>query len=96
MSKEFVAVVTEGMSEAAYAVADHTSIVAIESAVAKALAHPDFAKQVRAYAAAVARGLVPGIRAARTRDEYDEGFADGHNACRERVEESIDRWEKGE
>lgn len=98
MSKEFVAVVTEGMLVAADHAYDRLTgemLAHDEGRVIlnAALAHPDFQRQVRAYAAAVARGCVP--------DELKEdvliaGAGAGHSYCRAETLAAIDRWERGE
>ena len=108
MSKEFVAVVTGAMRKAAETATVHAmfrgqpvylspqNASEWERAISAVLTHPDFQRQVRAYAAAVARGCVPDLEIALTHGGEEESKAAFFNACRAETLANIERWERGE
>ena len=89
MSREFKPEVTVGMVVAAF----ERSGVSTSDMISAALAHPDFRRQLRKWAAEEMRGLVAD-------DADDEAYLfdcanrRGYNACRAETLANIEAWEK--
>lgn len=89
--KTFEPVVTPGMVRALMNTEGGT-----DKALAAALANPDFQRQLRAYAAEVARAMVPDKQVALlfSSDPAKCFYPVGFNQCRAATLSAIDEWEK--
>ena len=82
--------VTEGMQKATWHIAPEPT----ETEVFRAMtAHPDFQRQLRAWAAEQMRGLVPKPWGTVSEDASSPDWICGHNDCLARTIANIEKWE---